>query len=108
MRVELRMPNPGERLPAGLVGRAVLRIPRSKPALLVPDTAVVVRGGAAHVATVEAGVLRFRQVRLGPSRGDRVEVLEGLEERSPVVLSPNSLLQDGDPVRVASPPEPTR
>lgn len=106
MRVELRMPNPGERIPAGMVGQAVLRLPRKGDPLLVPDNAVVVRDGAPHVATVDAaGTLRFLRVKLGQARGDRIEVTEGLAPGTPVVVAPNALLRDGDPVRVAPPPE---
>jgi RND family efflux transporter MFP subunit len=109
MRVELRMANPDERLPAGMVAQALLRIPRARPALLVPDNAVVVRGGTPHVATVEpGGILRFNRVRIGQGRGDKVEVLEGLTDTSTVALSPNSLLRDGDPVRVLGPGAPAR
>jgi RND family efflux transporter MFP subunit len=106
MRVELRMLNPGERIPAGMVGQAVLRLPRRGEPLLVPDNAVVVRNGVPHVATVEPGsTIRFLPVKLGQARGDRIEVTQGLAPGTSVVVAPNALLRDGDPVRVAPPPE---
>lgn len=102
MRVELRLDNPGERIPAGMVGEVRLQLPRAVPAVLVPVAAIVREGsGQPRVARVIDGdVVAYRPVTLGRNLGNDVEVLTGLQAGDAVVLAPNALLSEGSRVRV--------
>lgn len=105
MRIELRLANPGDRLPAGMIGEVHLKVPRSAPAVLVPVSAVQQGAGGARVARVKAdATLEFAKVVLGRNLGGNYEIVKGLEPGDTVVLSPNALLADGDKV-VAKPLE---
>jgi RND family efflux transporter MFP subunit len=110
MQVELALPNPNGRIPAGMLGEVVIRLTRQQPVLLVPNSAVVVRDGKPQVAQVEggsqsAGTLRFVPVQVGRNLGNRVEVLGGITQQAALVTNPNALLRDGDQVQVeAAPP----
>ena len=104
MRVELRLPNPDNRIPAGMVGQVSLQVPRAAPAVLVPLSAISGPAGRSRVARVGAdSVLEFRPVLLGRDLGGDVEVLDGLSVGDQVVLSPNALLQAGTRVTVKKP-----
>ncbi len=102
MRVELRLDNPGKRIPAGMVGEVRLQLPRTVPAVLVPVAAIVREGsGQPRVARVIDGdVVAYRPVTLGRNLGNDVEVLTGLQAGDAVVLAPNALLSEGSRVRV--------
>lgn len=100
MRVELRLPNPGQRIPAGMIGQVELELPRTTPTLRVPIAALIGPAGQSQVAVVGAeSRVQFRPVQVGRNLGNEVEVLSGLEAGEQVVLSPNALLQDGSPVK---------
>jgi RND family efflux transporter MFP subunit len=100
MRVELSLPNPGGRIPAGMAGTVSLHLPRAVPALLLPNTAVVQRTEGTRVAVVEHGRIQYRNVTSGRNLGERIEIISGLTADDTVVLSPNALLLPG--TRVSS------
>ncbi len=97
VRLEFSLANPDHRLPAGLTGALALA-PSSAAALTLPVNALVVRDGRAMVAVVVEGKLRFMSVQKGRNLGMRVEILGGLAPDAAVVVSPNSLLREGDHV----------
>ncbi len=95
MRVELRLPNADGRLPDGMVGEVVLRVPRAQAVALVPISAVMQGAGGAQVATIDADVLAHRKVVTGRNLGSTIEILKGVAPGDTVIVSPNALLQPG-------------
>jgi len=65
----------------------------------VPAASLVTRGALSGVFVIEEGAARLRWLKLGRERGERVEVLAGLEPGEKFALVPGSLA-DGAPVRV--------
>ena len=65
-------------VPTGIFARARRTLP-SEELLLIPQTAVTMRGQLTGVFLVEGKIIKFRLVRLGRHFGDRQEVLSGLE-----------------------------
>jgi RND family efflux transporter MFP subunit len=114
MHVELALPNPGGRIPAGMLGEVAIKVPRAHEVLLVPNSALLVRDGKPQVAMVEPsagqaqGTLRFLPVQLGRNLGTKTEVLAGIRRDATLVNNPNALLRDGDSVRTEAMPEPPR
>jgi RND family efflux transporter MFP subunit len=101
MRVELRLPNPDNRIPAGMVGQVRLSVPRAAPAVVLPLAAVVQDGATPKVARVGAdGQVHYAQVVLGRNLGNEIEVLSGVAAGDAVVMAPNALLADGTKVTV--------
>lgn len=99
MRIELRLPNPEGRIPAGMLGEVVLKVPRAAPAVLVPVSAVAQDANGAQVAVVGGdALLQFRKVVLGRNLGNEAEVLSGLKPGEQVVLAPNAMLVAGQKV----------
>lgn len=98
MRVELILPNPEFALPAGLTGTATLHMEPAKNLVQVPNNAIVVREGKPHVAKVASGRVSFVPVVVGRNLGNKIEVVSGLTSADAVIVSPNALLREGDPV----------
>lgn len=87
---------PGAYARVSLAGR-----PAGAEAGSVPVGSLVSRGALAGVFVIEGDQARLRWLKLGRARGNRVEVLTGLEPGERFVLSAGSLV-DGQPVRVRS------
>jgi Cu(I)/Ag(I) efflux system membrane fusion protein len=84
---------PDGQIPVGRPLVAEWNVPAASEGVWVPDTALI-DTGTRRVVFVEVGPGRFepRQVRVGASAGDRVQILEGLAEGEPVVISGAFLL----------------
>ena len=101
MRVEITLPNPGARIPAGMAGQVILSAPASTGRYLLPVNALLTGQEGTRVALVQDGAVRFVPVRAGRNLGQNVEILSGVDEGARVILSPNALLRDGDRVTIA-------
>ena len=123
-RVEIRQPNPEGELKSGMFARVTFATGTERSALLVPASALVVRGQLEGVFVaepaegrqgVQAGdgsgtVARLRWVRTGGragDRGDEVEILSGLSEGETYVVDPPDGLVDGTPLETTLEPEAT-
>ncbi len=97
VRARALVANPGERLRVGMFATAEVVLPESRTVLAVPATAIryAPYGDSVFVIETQANeqsgemerVLRQRFVRLGQSRGDFVDVIEGLKPGERVVTS---------------------
>jgi multidrug efflux system membrane fusion protein len=87
-------------LRAGLVADATLTLGEGRRAILLPEAAVLPGAPEASVIVVEEGRARRRPVRLGPARGGRIEVTEGLRGGEVVVTVAPSFLTEGQVVLV--------
>ena len=99
-RVEIEVPNAGERLRPGMFVRATLELARFDDALTVPFDALTQRNGATGVFVLDAARERvaWRAVEVGVREGERVQLLGEAFSGEVVVLG-----QDGcdDGTRVA-------
>ncbi len=94
VKVRLLLDNRTGRLRPGMFAKVVFAGP-SHPAVLVPATAVLQSGLATRVF-VEKAPFRFesRQVGVGASVGDRVEIVSGLQAGERLVVKDGVLLND--------------
>ncbi len=92
--VKIELPSePGIR--SGLYGKAEFSLGK-KRVLLVPATAVLQKGQLVGLYAVEGGgVVRFRLVQAGKRRGDRIEILSGLNPGERVVTKGVEKVSDG-------------
>jgi RND family efflux transporter MFP subunit len=98
--VYVDLPDTGGRLKAGMFARGEFST-GSSTALTLPQSAVLLRDGFSYVFTVGAdGRVAQGKVATGRRSGDRVEILQGLDEKARVVASGGGFLADGDTVRV--------
>ncbi|HEY1129603.1 MAG TPA: efflux RND transporter periplasmic adaptor subunit [Roseateles sp.] len=92
LRLRLELPNPGQRLKAGMSGQASLQGP-TRAELLVPSEAVIRTGRRALAYVVDAPG-RFRPVAVQPGRevDDWLVITAGLEAGQQVVASAQFLI----------------
>ena len=91
---------------AGMFARGSFELGKSE-ALTVPQEAVVMRDGFAHVLRV-GGDQRVQLVRVQTGRiaQNRIEIKEGLDASQPVAVRGAGFLNDGDLVQVSAAPAP--
>ncbi len=93
-------------VPAGTAVRsgqfARIHVPGTPlPTRLVPRSAVSTFGQMERVFAVTAdNRARLRLVKTGRQRGDRVEILSGLEDGERIVNAPSPSLRDGQPLEI--------
>lgn len=99
LQIEAEVPNERGLLRPGAFARAEIVTRTDQPAVLVPASAIVTFAGIEKVITVHDGKAVETRVRTGRREGDRVEIVEGLEAGTPVVVEPGNLV-GGQPVMV--------
>jgi RND family efflux transporter MFP subunit len=90
----------------GLFVKAQITTGRREGVLQIPHAAILQGDDAelaSYVFVVDGDVARLRKVKPGDETGGMAEILEGLEEREPVVTRGAFLLHDGDSIQVESP-----
>jgi membrane fusion protein (multidrug efflux system) len=76
-----------------------------RPAVLIPEQAVLAEGGSTYVFTVADGRVERRRIRLGQREAGTVEVLDGLAADETVVQTGLQRLRDGAEVRILNGPD---
>jgi membrane fusion protein (multidrug efflux system) len=92
--------NPDRLLRPGLFARVTVELAAREAAVLVPEAALVPRQSGAILYTVEDGKAVERRVRTGVRHGGEVEIVEGLEPASTVVVAGQLRLRDGALVEI--------
>jgi membrane fusion protein (multidrug efflux system) len=111
LALRARLPNPEFVLRPGLFARIVVKGKQTREVVLVPESAIVPRGGETFVFRIEDGKAIEAQVKLGERRGAEVEILEGVAPNTQVVTAGQLKLRNGMPVEVleaASEPAPKK
>ena len=100
---EVDLANPSGTFLPGAYAQVQITLGRTKSALRVPATALVILNGPPQVVTVGPdSTLSYSTVTIGRDYGSWVEVTGGLVPGASVVLNPTDELQAGQRVRVAS------
>jgi membrane fusion protein, multidrug efflux system len=103
LRVRARLANPKRVLRPGLFARITIKGIAEQEVVVVPESAIVPRGGETFVYRVENGKAVEAKVRLGRRKGGNVEIIEGLASDSTVVTAGHQRLRDGAAVDVVPP-----
>jgi RND family efflux transporter MFP subunit len=91
--------NPGNQLKAGMYGTAVFSFGHTTPVVVIPRSAFVGSVSTNQVFVVENGNLaRLRKVIAGRVLGDKVEILQGLNEGDNIITSGQINLADGSKI----------
>ncbi len=93
LRVRIELPNPGQRLRAGMFAQVSLAGAARAEAVVVPAEAVIRTGRRALVYVLD-GPARFRpvEVELGPESGEQIVIRSGVEAGDKVVASGQFLI----------------
>lgn len=107
LHIRATLANPDELLRPGMFAQVRTILPQRLDLLTVPRTAIAYNpyGDLVYAIVDKDGalVVQRRQVKTGDVRGDRVEVLSGLEEGERVVSSGQVKLRNGQAVQLAEP-----
>ncbi|WP_345820784.1 efflux RND transporter periplasmic adaptor subunit [Methylobacterium fujisawaense] len=103
LATQVDLPNPDGTLRAGLYITVTLEIPRSSPAVTVPNEALIFDQHGTRVAMIEpagdgTGVVRMRPVTIFRQTRTLLELRDGLNGGERVVVGPPASLRDGDRV----------
>ncbi|GJE39135.1 efflux RND transporter periplasmic adaptor subunit [Methylobacterium persicinum] len=99
LTAEVDVPNPDSILRAGLHADITLKIPRDKPGVIVPAEATVFANGKLRLAVLQNdGRITWREVRLRRDFGRVLELEDGVEAQTRILLAPPPDLRDGQPV----------
>jgi len=84
--VHVSLQNPQEEIKPGMHAEVEIAAEIHKDRLLLPQDAVLVRGGRKLVFVVEEGVAKWRYIEVGLENGSYVEVLDGVKEGEKVIV----------------------
>ena len=99
MLVEVDLNNEDRTLYPGMYATLVLDVATPAGVPMVPDDALVFRGGKPYVPVVRGGRLRLAAVTLGYDDGVDVEITEGVSDQDMVALNVGQAASDGEPVQ---------
>jgi RND family efflux transporter MFP subunit len=107
MQVEVQVPNHDGKLYAGMYGQVKFLLPDDNAPIVVPADAFVFRAQGPQVVTVtNDNRIHWQKISVGRDFGTRLEVLEGLDENTKVVINPSDDLVEGIQVQVKAPEKP--
>jgi membrane fusion protein, multidrug efflux system len=106
LQLRARLQNADFVLRPGLFARIVVKGKQTREVVLVPESAIVPRGGETYVFRIENGKAVEAKVGLGERRGAEVEVLDGLTSTAQVVTAGQLKLRNGVAVEVMDPGRP--
>jgi len=99
LTVEAEVENNGGVLKPGQFATVRVLQARAAPAVLVPARAVRTESGVSRVFVIKDGKAQERQVQLGQTEGDLVEIKSGITENENVATSNIEQLSDGMTVK---------
>jgi RND family efflux transporter MFP subunit len=103
MQVEVQVPNHDGKLYAGMYGQVKFLLVDQNASIVVPANAFLFRKEGPQVATIKnKDRIHWQNIRVGRDFGDRIEVLDGLNENTKVVMNPTDDLREGVQVEVKS------
>jgi len=108
MQVEVQVPNHEGRLYAGMYGQVKFLLADENAPIVVPANAFLFRTEGPQVATVgNDNRIHWQTIHVGRDFGTQLEVLDGLAEKTKVVVNPTDDLREGLGVQV-KPSEPPK
>jgi RND family efflux transporter MFP subunit len=107
MLAEVHVPNPTGVLVPGEFGEVTFHLRSSRPAVVIPSSALLFRAQGPQVALVQGdGKAHLQSIQLGRDFGNSLEVLAGLTPEDSVIANPSDAITEGALVDVQSPAEP--
>ncbi|MGQ0672620.1 MAG: efflux RND transporter periplasmic adaptor subunit [Hyphomicrobium sp.] len=100
LQIRAVLPNADLALRPGLFARILIKGLVERDVILVPESAILPRGGESFVFRVENGKAVERQVQLGERKNGEVEIVQGLEAQATIVVAGQQKLRNGAEVEV--------
>jgi RND family efflux transporter MFP subunit len=99
MLVEVDLPNYDRALYPGMYAEVDFHVSAPPGVPMVPDDALVFRGGKPFVPVVRENRLKLAEVTLGYDDGVNVEITRGVSNQDVVAINVGQSARDGEPVR---------
>lgn len=103
--VKIEIDNSDFAIKGGAFGTAEFSLPAVRNVLAVPVPSVISQEGQFFVWTVQDGQAHRARVTLGARDEEFIEIREGVEEGTVVVVAGQGALAEGDPVKAVEAPE---
>ena len=96
MLIEVAVPNPDGALFPGSFAEVTLSASRTNLPLAVPASAILFRTDGAQVAVVQPdNTLHLQKIVVGRDYGDRVEILQGVDDGATILAAPGDAAREG-------------
>jgi len=99
-KVKVEIPNKDHQLKSGMFARAKIYPKIHKDVLIIPLKSVIKRRGDSFVFTANGGIVSLREVTVGITNEEEIEVIDGLQEGEEVVVEGHYGMADKTGVRV--------
>ncbi len=100
LQIRARLANTDQTLRPGLFARVIIKGLAEREVVIVPEAAILPRGGDTFVYRVESGKAFETRVKIGERSNGEVEIVEGLLGDSTIVVAGQQRLRDGSPVEI--------
>ena len=101
VRVKAEIPNPEYQLKPGMFVEVNIDLSASDDSLLIPREAVLdIQNGVGHVFIATDGRARRQTVKVGLVWGEKISILEGVTDSSPLIVGGHRQLADGTEILV--------
>ncbi|MGE4284386.1 MAG: efflux RND transporter periplasmic adaptor subunit [Clostridia bacterium] len=98
--IKVIIENDKQLLKSGMFAEVEFAVDRIENILAVPVAAIIDEQGMKYVYVVNEGKAQKREVKIGMSNGELIEVADGIEENQQVIIKGQNLLQDGSKIIV--------
>lgn len=95
---EVVIPNKDGKLMSGMYAQVKFSIHRDISPIIIPSSALMVRGDDVNVVAIEGEKAKFTKITLGRDYGKEVEVQTGLQDGQIILKDPPVDVQDGEQV----------
>ncbi len=94
-------PEDGDRLRSGMSVNVAVKVDGEEPKVIIPASAIRLRGGEEYVFIARDNVAQVKKIVSGSRLGDRVEVLQGLNDGELLVTSGLASVTPDSPLTVS-------
>jgi RND family efflux transporter MFP subunit len=99
-KIEITVPNSSGLIKAGMYGTIKGKNSQKQNKLLIPRAALVGSVKQPQVFVAESGVAKLRNIVIGNSFGNNLEIVSGLKEGESVIATGQLNLQDGTTIKI--------
>ena len=101
VKIKAEIPNSEYRLKPGMFVEVGIDFSTTDDSLLLPRDAVLdIRNGVGHVFIVSDGEARQQTVKVGPAWGEKISILEGVIDSTPIIVKGHQQLANGTKILV--------
>jgi RND family efflux transporter MFP subunit len=103
LQVEVRLPNPGNRLRPGAYVQVALQT-RAGAGFMVPGNTLLFRAEGPRLAVVDSqGIVHLQKIMIAQDFGQFLQIASGITATDKIIINPSDSIADGDHVVIVAP-----